>query len=69
MPLKNPEASQSDREREFRICGNFGGCYKKSRRVTIRWLKIKNPHYTQTEGRHEMFTAFHERRKSSSKIS
>ena len=37
---------------------------KKSRRVIIRWLKIKNPNYTQTEGRHEMFTAFHERRKS-----
>jgi len=28
------------------------------------WLKIKNPHYTQTEGRHEMFTALQERRKS-----
>jgi len=25
------------------------------------WLKIKNPHYTQTEGRHDMFQAFHER--------
>jgi bifunctional non-homologous end joining protein LigD len=28
------------------------------------WLKIKNPRYTQSEGRHEMFEAFHERRKS-----
>jgi bifunctional non-homologous end joining protein LigD len=28
------------------------------------WLKIKNPHYTQTEGRQEMFEAFQERRKS-----
>ena len=28
------------------------------------WLKIKNPHYTQTEGRREMFDAFHERQKS-----
>jgi bifunctional non-homologous end joining protein LigD len=26
------------------------------------WLKIKNPKYTQAEGRHEMFTAFRERR-------
>ena len=26
------------------------------------WLKIKNPHYTQTEGRHEMFEAFREHR-------
>ena len=25
------------------------------------WLKIKNPHYTQTEGRHEMFEAFRQR--------
>jgi bifunctional non-homologous end joining protein LigD len=25
------------------------------------WLKIKNPNYTQAEGRHEMFTAFRER--------
>jgi bifunctional non-homologous end joining protein LigD len=25
------------------------------------WVKIKNPHYTQAEGRHEMFTAFRER--------
>jgi hypothetical protein len=25
------------------------------------WLKIKNPHYTQTEGGHEMFEAFRER--------
>jgi bifunctional non-homologous end joining protein LigD len=33
------------------------------------WLKVKNPHYTQSEGRHEMFEAFHERRKSPSKIS
>jgi len=28
------------------------------------WLKIKNPKYTQAEGRHDMFTAFQERRKS-----
>jgi bifunctional non-homologous end joining protein LigD len=33
------------------------------------WLKVKNPHYTQTEGRHEMFTTFQEKRKSSSKTS
>ena len=26
------------------------------------WIKIKNPNYTQTEGRHEMFTAFKEHR-------
>lgn len=26
------------------------------------WIKIKNPLYTQAEGRHEMFTAFHEQR-------
>jgi bifunctional non-homologous end joining protein LigD len=26
------------------------------------WLKIKNPHYTQAEGRHEMFEAFREHR-------
>jgi bifunctional non-homologous end joining protein LigD len=25
------------------------------------WLKIKNPKYTQAEGRHNMFKAFHER--------
>ena len=25
------------------------------------WLKVRNPHYTQMEGRHEMFTAFRER--------
>jgi hypothetical protein len=25
------------------------------------WLKIKNPNYSQSEGRHEMFTAFRER--------
>lgn len=24
------------------------------------WLKIKNPKYTQMEGRHEMFTRFHQ---------
>jgi bifunctional non-homologous end joining protein LigD len=28
------------------------------------WLKIKNPNYSQSERRHEMFEAFHERRKS-----
>ena len=28
------------------------------------WLKIKNPNYSQTEGRHEMFEAFSERRTS-----
>jgi bifunctional non-homologous end joining protein LigD len=28
------------------------------------WVKIKNPNYTQTEGRHEMFTAFRERSRS-----
>jgi len=28
------------------------------------WLKIKNPNYSQSEGRHEMFEAFKERRKS-----
>jgi ATP-dependent DNA ligase len=37
------------------------------------WLKIKNPNYSQSEGRHEMFEAFHEPRKSgkspSSKLS
>jgi bifunctional non-homologous end joining protein LigD len=26
------------------------------------WLKIKNAKYTQAEGRHDMFTAFRERR-------
>jgi hypothetical protein len=25
------------------------------------WLKVRNTHYTQMEGRHEMFTAFRER--------
>jgi hypothetical protein len=25
------------------------------------WLKIKNPGYTQVEGRHDMFQAFHQR--------
>ena len=33
------------------------------------WLKIKNPNYSQSEGRHEMFTAFHERRKSGKIVS
>jgi ATP-dependent DNA ligase len=33
------------------------------------WLKIKNPHHTQTEGRHEMFEAFHDRRKSGKIVS
>ncbi len=28
------------------------------------WLKIKNPTYSQTEGRHETFEAFYESRKS-----
>jgi hypothetical protein len=30
------------------------------------WLKIKNAKYTQAEGRHEMFTAFRERRQTKS---
>jgi bifunctional non-homologous end joining protein LigD len=30
------------------------------------WVKIKNPHYTQAEGRHEMFTAFRERPRTKS---
>jgi bifunctional non-homologous end joining protein LigD len=30
--------------------------------ATAGWLKIMNPDYTQHEGRHEMFTAFRERR-------
>jgi ATP-dependent DNA ligase len=25
------------------------------------WLKIKNPNYSQSEGRHEMFEAFRQR--------
>jgi ATP-dependent DNA ligase len=28
---------------------------------TTRWLKVMNPMYAQYEGRHDMFTAFHER--------
>jgi hypothetical protein len=30
------------------------------------WLKVRNPHYTQVEGRHEMFTAFRERSRTKS---
>jgi ATP-dependent DNA ligase len=33
------------------------------------WLKIKNPNYTQAEGRHEMFTKFRERRGEAARIS
>lgn len=36
---------------------------KKSVYAEHGWLKIKNPRYTQVEGRHEMFTAFRERPK------
>jgi bifunctional non-homologous end joining protein LigD len=31
------------------------------------WIKIKNPQYTQAEGRHEMFTAFREPRRKQAK--
>ena len=47
------------------ICGrNLEGVVAK-RRMSVYaehgWLKIKNPKYTQAEGRHDMFTAFRER--------
>jgi ATP-dependent DNA ligase len=35
---------------------------------TTRWLKIMNPMYTQHEGRHDMFTAFHERQQKQSQL-
>ena len=31
------------------------------------WLKIKNPNYSQSSGRHEMFTRFHEGRAQGSR--
>jgi bifunctional non-homologous end joining protein LigD len=41
------------------------GKRKSSLYVEHGWVKIKNPNYSQAEGRHEMFTAFHEHRKKS----
>jgi len=48
-----------ERNLEGPVCKRRMGVYAEH-----GWLKIKNPHYTQTEGRHEMFEAFHEQRKS-----
>jgi ATP-dependent DNA ligase len=45
-----------ERNLEGIVCKRKAGVYSEH-----GWLKVKNPHYTQTEGRHEMFTAFHER--------
>ena len=48
-----------ERNLEGIVCKRRMGVYSEH-----GWLKVKNPHYTQTEGRHEMFEAFHEGRKS-----
>jgi bifunctional non-homologous end joining protein LigD len=43
---------------------NLEGIVAKRRMGTYAehgWLKIKNPKYTQVEGRHDMFKSFHER--------
>jgi bifunctional non-homologous end joining protein LigD len=48
-----------ERNLEGIVCKRRTGVYSEH-----GWLKIKNPHYTQTEGRHEMFMAFQERPKS-----
>jgi len=46
------------------LCESLEGIVAK-RRIRVYaehgWLKIKNPHYTQVDGRHDMFQAFHER--------
>jgi ATP-dependent DNA ligase len=39
------------------VAKNKYGAYN----VGARWLKIKNPQYTQGIGRREMFDSFHER--------
>jgi ATP-dependent DNA ligase len=36
--------------------------------VRARWLKIKNPKYTQTIGRREMLDSFHERQTKRGKV-
>ena len=36
--------------------------------VRARWLKIKNPTYTQAIGRREMFDSFHERQTKRGKV-
>ena len=48
-----------ERNLEGIVCKRRVGVYSEH-----GWLKIKNPHYSQSEGRQEMFTAFQERRKS-----
>ncbi len=48
-----------ERNLEGIVCKRRMGVYSEH-----GWLKIKNPKYTQAEGRHEMFEAFHEGRKS-----
>jgi ATP-dependent DNA ligase len=53
-----------ERNLEGIVCKRRMGVYSEH-----GWLKIKNQNYTQTERRHEMFTAFHERRKSGKIVS
>ena len=48
-----------DRNLEGIVCKRRMGVYSEH-----GWLKLKNPDYSQSEGRHEMFSVFHERRKS-----
>jgi bifunctional non-homologous end joining protein LigD len=53
------------------VCGrNLEGIVCKRKRGIYAeqgWIKIKNPKYTQAEGRHEMFTAFREPRRKQPK--
>src|SRR5258706_75537 len=44
-----------ERDLEGMVCKD--GAYTSA----AHWLKVLNPNYTQHEGRHEKFTAFHER--------
>ena len=46
-----------ERNLEGIVCKRKSGVYSE-----IGWLKIKNPHYTQSKGRREMFDVFRERR-------
>jgi ATP-dependent DNA ligase len=45
-----------ERNLEGIVCKRKAGVYAEH-----GWLKIKNPNYSQSEGRQEMFTAFRER--------
>lgn len=45
-----------ERNLEGMVCKRETGVYAEH-----GWVKIRNPHYTQMEGRHDMFTAFRER--------